>query len=351
MARNPYTRRTNRDIYNEELKKLEKLQVRAAKYGIQDSYKPSKAKRIRQEQIKGLQTHGINLKREIQKAQTRERNERRRQQWHEEAVERREQRKAQTADKNERIRQQKHEEAVGRREQRKAATRDKNERLKQQAREATAEKRKKAKERRELQKEFDKEARENEKIDKAQYRAQKKALEKQAKEAEKKRISAERKCARMDRANARAREKRTQDRLLKELQTKFGTTDLPYNEADRLPDTDILPFGVLAEQRFMHYLHELDHAISLLKMSRRYDETALMEFRDLLTEWYQEDPAEVTQKLLESLESDGISDYNYFYNLVETGQIATVIYKAQAEHERFKDIYISEKFGILEDED
>ena len=126
---------------------------------------------------------------------------------------------------------------------------------------------------------------------------------------------------------------------------------LPYNEADRLPDTGILPFGVLAEQRFMHYLHELDRAISLLTMSRRYDETALMEFRDLLTEWYQDDPAEVTQKLLESLESDGISDYNYFYNLVETGQIATVIYKAQSEHDRFKDIYISEKFGVLEDED
>ena len=134
-------------------------------------------------------------------------------------------------------------------------------------------------------------------------------------------------------------------------QQKQLQPQLPYNEADRLPGTDILPFGVLAEQRFMHYLHELDHAISLLKMSRRYDETALMEFRDLLTEWYQDDPAEVTQKLLESLESDGISDYNYFYNLVETGQIATVIYKAQSEHERFKDIYISEKFGILEDED
>lgn len=328
MAKNPYTkltRRTNKDIYDEELKKLERLQSKAAKYGIQDSYKPTKAKRIRQEHIKGIQAYGTSLRTEIKKAQTRERNERRRQQRHDEAVERREQRKAET--------------------------RNKNERLRQQNREATAEKRKKAKERRELQKEFDKEARENEKIDKAQYKAQKKALAKQAKEAEKKRLSEQRKRARMDRANARAREKRTQDRLLKELQTKFGDADLPYNESDRLPDTDILPFGVLAEQRFMHYLHELDRAISLLTMSRRYDETSLMEFRDLLTEWYQDDPAEVTQKLLESLESDGISDYNYFYNLVETGQIATVIYKAQSEHERFKDIYISEKFGILEDED
>lgn len=220
MAKNPHTkltRRTNKDIYDKELKKLGRLQSKAAKYGIQDSYKPTKAKRIRQEHIKGIQAYGTSLRKEIKKAQTRERNERRRQQRHDEAV--------------------------------------------------------------------------------------------------------------------------------------VGDSGLPYNEADRLPGTDILPFGVLAEQRFMHYIQELDKAISLLERSRRYDETALMEFRDLLTDWYQEDPAEVTQKLLQSLESDGISDYNYFYNLVETGQIATVIYKAQLEHERFKNIYISEQFGILEDED
>lgn len=125
---------------------------------------------------------------------------------------------------------------------------------------------------------------------------------------------------------------------------------LPYNEADRLPDNEVLPFGILAEQRFSHYLRELDKAIDLLIKSRRYDETQLLEFRDLITEWYQEDPAEVTQKLLTTLESDGISDYNYFYNLVETGQIALVIYKAQAEHERLTSAYEIERFGILEDE-
>ena len=237
MARNPYTRpkrKTNRDIYNEELRKLEKLLEKAEKIGITTEYKPTKAKKITKQHIKEIRATNRALR--TGKLPT----------------------KKQT---------------------------------KPRAKKATAK-------------------------TPQQPKSSRKKAQKQARP-----------------------------------QQKQQQAQLPYNEADRLPDTDVLPFGVLAEQRFMHYLHELDHAISLLKMSRRYDETALMEFRDLLTDWYQDDPAEVTQKLLESLESDGISDYNYFYNLVETGQIATVIYKAQSEHERFKDIYISEKFGILEDED
>lgn len=237
MARNPYTRpkrKTNRDIYNEELRKLEKLLEKAEKSGVTTEYKPTKAKKITKQHIQQIRATNRALR--TGKTPTRKKTKPR----------------AKKVPTN---------------------------------------------------------------------------MSQQPKPSRKK----------------AQKQRRTQQ---KQLQPQ-----LPYNEADRLPGTDILPFGVLAEQRFMHYLHELDHAISLLKMSRRYDETALMEFRDLLTEWYQDDPAEVTQKLLESLESDGISDYNYFYNLVETGQIATVIYKAQSEHERFKDIYISEKFGILEDED
>lgn len=237
MARNPYTRpkrKTNRDIYNEELRKLEKLLEKAEKSGITTEYKPTKAKKITEKHIKEIRATNRALRtgKLLTNKQTKKRTK-----------------KAQTNI-------QRPSKSSKKKAQRKPSTKQKQQEPQQ-----------------------------------------------------------------------------------------------PYNEADRLPDTDILPFGVLAEQRFMHYLHELDHAISLLKMSRRYDETALMEFRDLLTDWYQDDQAEITQKLLESLESDGISDYNYFYNLVETGQIATVIYKAQAEHERFKDIYISEKFGILEDED
>lgn len=237
MAINPYTkpkRKTNREIYNEELRKLEKLLEKADKTAITTEYKPTKAKKITKQHIKEIRATNRALRtgKLPTKKQTKPRVKK----------------------------------ALTKRPQQPKPSRKK---------------------------------------------AQKQAIP----------------------------------------QKQQQQTRLPYNEADRLQDTDVLPFGVLAEQRFMHYLHELDHAISLLKMSRRYDETALMEFRDLLTDWYQDDPAEVTQKLLESLESDGISDYNYFYNLVETGQIATVIYKAQAEHERFKDIYISEKFGILEDED
>lgn len=236
MARTPYTkpkRKTNRDIYNEELRKLEKLLEKAEKSGITTEYKPTKAKKITKQHIQQIRATNRAL------------------------------------------------------------------------------------------------------------RTGKLPTKKQTKHKTKKAIANRTQAPKATRKKAQKQSRIQQQQKLQ----------LPYNEADRLPDTDILPFGVLAEQRFMHYLHELDHAISLLKMSRRYDETALMEFRDLLTDWYQDDPAEVTQKLLESLESDGISDYNYFYNLVETGQIATVIYKAQSEHERFKDIYISEKFGILEDEE
>ena len=237
MARNPYTRpkrKTNREIYNEELRKLEKLLEKADKSVIAKEYKPTKAKKITKQHIREIRATNRAL------------------------------------------------------------------------------------------------------------RTGKAPTKKQTKRSNKKSTT---KKAQQQKSSRKKSQKKAQ------TQPQYQEPQLPYNEADRLPDTDILPFGVLAEQRFMHYLHELDHAISLLKMSRRYDETALMEFRDLLTDWYQEDPAEVTQKLLESLEYDGISDYNYFYNLVETGQIATVIYKAQSEHERFKDIYISEKFGILEDED
>ena len=346
-AQNPITtpkRKTNRDIYNEELRKLEKLAEKAQKAGIQVSYTPSKAKRIRQEQIKGIQTHGINLKREIQKAQTRQRNERRRQQQHEEAVERREQRKAQTAQKNERLRQQRHEEAVERREQRKAATRDKNERLRQQAREATAEKRKKAKERRELQKEFDKEARENEKIDKAQYRAQKKALEKQAKEAEKKRISAERKRARMDRANARAREKRAQAKLLKELQEKF-----PAQEQEKLTEPEAFPWGDLADFRFHYILSEIDSAIDVLQRSKRYSEYPVEELRDLLVEWYQDDPAEMLSELFATDTMQQLQTKDQLYSAVETGEIYALMERLTSEHDRLRQIHVVEDFGLLED--
>lgn len=286
LKQNPITtpkRKTNRDIYEEELKKLEKLQARATKYGIQDSYKPLTAKRIRQEQIKSIQSHGLSLKREIQKAQTRERNERRRQQRDEEAVERREQRKGETA--------------------------------------------------------------------------KRKALEKQAKEVEKKRLSAKRKRARMDRANAKAREKRAQARLLKELQEKFSVQeqeqpaepDIFSQEQEQPAETEVFAWGDLADFRFHYILSEIDSAIDVLQRSRRYSEYPIEELRDLLVEWYQEDPAEMLTKLFASDAMQQLQTKDQLYSAVETGEIYALMERLTSEHDRLRQIHVEEDFGVLED--
>ena len=373
MAKNPFlkpTRRTNRDIYNEELKKLERLQERAVKYGIQDNYKPSKAKRIRQEQIKGIQAHGINLKREIQKAQTRERNEQRRhqqheeaaqrrqqqheeaaqrrQQQHEEAAQRRQQGKAQTAEKNEQRRQQQRAEAAQRRQQRKAQTAEKNEQIKYQKHAEAIQRKEQRKAETAAKNELRKYQRHAEAVQRREQRkaetAERKALEKQAKEAEKKRLSAERKRARMDRANAKAREKRTQARLLKELQEKF-----PVQEQETPAEQDVFAWGDLAALRFQYILNQIDSAIDVLQRSRRYSEYPVQELRDNLVEWYQDDPAEMLSRLFASEAMQQLQTKDQLYSAVETGEIYALMERLTSEHDRLRQIHIVEDFGLLEE--
>lgn len=250
MARNPYTkptRRTNRDIYEEELKKLEKLQERAAKYGIQDNYKPSKAKRITQKQIKGIQARGIALKSEIKKAQTRQRNERRRQKRNEE--------------------------------------------------------------------------RKSEKINKSKAKSQK-PQEQKAKEAE----------------------KRAQANLLKELQKTF-----PAPAQEKITEPDVFPWGDLASLRFQYILSEIDSAIDVLQRSKRYSEYPIEELRDLLVEWYQDDPAEMLSELFATDTMQQLQTKDQLYSAVETGEIYALMERLTSEHDRLRQIHVVEDFGLLED--
>lgn len=245
---NPITtpkRKTNKDIYNEELRKLEKLLAKAEKVGIQDAYKPSKAKRIRQENIKGIQLHSIKLKREIQKVQRKQRRE---------------------------------------------------------------------------------------------------SPEWQARQKEKKRQSAQRERERREKALERAKELVERENLVKELREKF-----PAQEPEKATEPEVFSWGDLADFRFHYILSEIDSAIDVLQRSKRYSEYPVEELRDLLVEWYQDEPAEMLAELFSTDTMQQLQTKDQLYSAVETGEIYALMERLTSEHDRLRQIHVVEDFGLLED--
>lgn len=313
MARNPYTkptRRTNRDIYEEELKKLEKLQERAAKYGIQDSYKRSKAKRITQKQIKGIKARSISLKSEIKKAKTRERNERRRQQRHEEGVERRQQRKAQTVEKKA---------------------------LEKKAKEA--------------EKKHISAQRKRARMDRANARArEKRAQAKLLKELQEKFPSTEQPI--YDAFND----------ILKAEQDKIATQQQIAEQLSKsLPSSiDFFPWNQLIEQRYSKVRYDINRAIEYAEKSKFiFDITPLYALRDTITDWYfeaqhgDETAPTVFNHMLDYGFFDWMYDWAVIYDETIRSRMASDLNRLIAEHNRYSTIaetQIEEKFGVLEDE-
>lgn len=248
MAQNPITtpkRKTNRDIYNEELRKLEKLAEKAQKAGIQVSYTPSKAKRIRQENIKGIQAKSISLKREIRKAQRKQRRE---------------------------------------------------------------------------------------------------SPEWQAKQEEKKRKTAQRKREQRNKALEQAEEMRKLAQTIEEVREKF-----PPQEPEQLAEPEVFAWGDLADFRFHYILSEIDSAIDVLQRSKRYSEYPVEELRDLLVEWYQDDPAEMLSELFATDTMQQLQTKDQLYSAVETGEIYALMERLTSEHDRLRQIHVVEDFGLLED--